>query len=45
MLNLTGEVNVEGLLDEGKSLADYGVKAQTKIGIQLRINYYEEKEG
>ena len=31
-----------GLLDDSKTLKDYGILADQKVGMELRINYYEE---
>uniref|UniRef100_A0A0G4HL22 IQ motif and ubiquitin-like domain-containing protein n=1 Tax=Chromera velia CCMP2878 TaxID=1169474 RepID=A0A0G4HL22_9ALVE len=42
MLNLTGPVEVEGLLETEKSLEDYGLRPHDRAGIELRINYYQE---
>lgn len=34
-----------GMLDDAKSLKDYGVSADGKVGVELRINYYEDPKG
>lgn len=42
--NMTGDVEVADMLDLDKTLQGYGVQKGMKIGIELRINYYQEQE-
>jgi hypothetical protein len=43
MSNLTGVVNVSGILDPSKALYELGLNPNDKAGVELRISYYEEQ--
>merc|ERR1719161_2855772 len=43
LMNMTGAVEVSGMLETEKCLYEYGLSASDKIGIELRINYYQEQ--
>ena len=45
LMNLTGEDRpaMDGVLNETQTLADMGVGAGAKVGIELRINYYQDR--
>jgi hypothetical protein len=43
LMNMTGAVEVSGMLETEKYLYEYGLSASDKIGIELRINYYQEQ--
>ena len=43
MSNLTGVVNISGVLDTSKTLYELGLNPNDKAGIELRISYYEEQ--
>jgi len=43
MMNLSGAAEVRDVLPDDKTLNQMGVKATDKIGIELRINYYQEQ--
>merc|ERR1719329_1176320 len=42
-MNMTGVVEVREVLQDDKALADFGLKPGDRIGIELRINYYQEQ--
>jgi len=44
LMNMTGAMEVPGILELNKTLFEYGVGKGSKIGIELRINYYQEQE-
>mmetsp|Transcript_64017 Transcript_64017/g.152666 ORF Transcript_64017/g.152666 Transcript_64017/m.152666 type:complete len:757 (+) Transcript_64017:61-2331(+) len=43
LMNMTGAVEKNDVLPDDKTLADLGVKGGDKLGIELRINYYQEQ--
>lgn len=43
LMNMTQAAEVAGALPEEKSLRELGVKPGDRIGIELRINYYQEQ--
>jgi len=43
LMNLTGAVEVRDMLPDDKSLRELGVRAGDRVGIELRINYYQEQ--
>jgi len=43
LMNMTGAAEVTGMLDMDKRLFEYGLNANDKVAIELRINYYQEQ--
>jgi len=43
-MNMTGAVEFRDVLPDDKTLFDFGLKGGDRIGIELRINYYQEQE-
>jgi len=43
MMNMTGAVEVQETLPDDKSLSALGLKPGDRVGIELRINYYQEQ--
>mmetsp|Transcript_66368 Transcript_66368/g.154221 ORF Transcript_66368/g.154221 Transcript_66368/m.154221 type:complete len:555 (+) Transcript_66368:68-1732(+) len=43
LLNLTGAVEHKDVLPNEKCLYDFGIQPNDKVGIELRINYYQEQ--
>merc|ERR1719463_843334 len=42
-MNMTGAAEVTGMLDMDKRLFEYGLNANDKVAVELRINYYQEQ--
>jgi len=43
LMNMTGAAEVAGNLDPAKRLYEFGLNPTDKIGVELRINYYQEQ--
>mmetsp|Transcript_91487 Transcript_91487/g.191239 ORF Transcript_91487/g.191239 Transcript_91487/m.191239 type:complete len:660 (-) Transcript_91487:228-2207(-) len=43
LMNMSGAAEVKEVLPSEQRLCDFGLKADDKIGIELRINYYQEQ--
>jgi hypothetical protein len=43
LMNLSGAVEFREVLPDTKTLADFGIKPGDRVGIELRINYYQEQ--
>jgi len=43
LMNMSGSVEVRDVLPDEKALHDFGLKPGDRIGIELRINYYQEQ--
>ncbi|CEM27838.1 unnamed protein product [Vitrella brassicaformis CCMP3155] len=43
LMNMSGAVAADGLLDLSRSLGGYQLKAGDRVGIELRLNFYEEQ--
>merc|ERR1712224_950678 len=44
LMNMTGAAVVHDALPDEQSLQSFGLKPGERIGIELRINYYEQQE-
>merc|ERR1712118_39903 len=43
LMNMSGSMEHRGVLPDEKALYDFGLKPDDRIGIELRINYYQEQ--
>eukprot|EP00397_Hematodinium_sp_SG-2012_P018825 GEMP01019305.1.p1 GENE.GEMP01019305.1~~GEMP01019305.1.p1 ORF type:complete len:625 (+),score=164.19 GEMP01019305.1:67-1941(+) len=44
LMNMTGAAEVSGILDTEKRFFEFGIADGYKVGMELRINYYQEQE-
>lgn len=43
LMNMTGAVDAQGVLPDEKKLSEFGLRPGDRVGIELRINYYQEQ--
>jgi len=43
LMNLSGAVEFREVLPDAKALHEFGIKAGDRVGVELRINYYQEQ--
>lgn len=43
LMNLSGTVEIRDVLPDAKSLLELGIRPGDRVGIELRINYYQEQ--
>lgn len=44
LMNMTGACEATDVLDDERALCEFGVNAGDKIGVELRINYFQEQD-